>query len=124
MNLIIFTNSYPYDAGAEQTFIGRELPFLVRHFDKVIVVPKKSEGKLLRIPDGIEADEGFDAFIEKKTFFGVVRKALFSPLFYQDITTRPEILVHITMLARLIRFVGEAELIKGVARGLGLRKNK
>ena len=49
--LIIFTVTYPYDAGAEQTFIGRELPYLVKYFDKVILIPKKLEGKLLQVPD-------------------------------------------------------------------------
>ena len=112
--LIIFTVTYPYDAGAEQTFIGRELPYLAKYFDKVILIPKKLEGKLLQVPDNdnIETNEEFATIIKKKSLNGVVRRALLSSLFYQDIISHPEILIHITMLARLLRFVGEAELLR------------
>ena len=71
--LIIFTATYPYDAGAEQTFIGRELPYLVKHFDKVILIPKKFEGKLLRVPDkdNIEKLKNSQRLL-KKSLIGVL----------------------------------------------------
>ena len=112
MNLIIFTTSYPYNAAAEQAFVGRELPILSRHFENIIIIPKKSGGKLVRIPEGVEIEEKFAALLRKKSLFRVAKEAFCSPFFYQDIVSRPQILIHIMMLARLIRFVGEAELLK------------
>jgi glycosyltransferase involved in cell wall biosynthesis len=112
LNLILFTVSYPYDAGAEQTFIGRELPFLCRHFERIVLVPRQAEGSRISIPQGVEVEEGFAALLKEKSLIGVAKEAVRSRLFYRDILSRPEILIHITMLARLLRFVGEAELLK------------
>jgi glycosyltransferase involved in cell wall biosynthesis len=112
LNLVLLTVSYPYDAGAEQTFIGRELPYLCRHFDNIILVPKKSEGKRLRIPEGVEVEESFAVLLRRSSLVGVAKEAVLSRFFYQDIFSRLEILVHPTMLARLLRFVGEAEMLR------------
>ena len=108
--LLMFTATYPYDAGAEQTFIGGELPYLVKQFDIVILIPKKCAGKRLDILDEVDIEEGLSDYIKKSTSLGVIYKALTSRFFYRDILHRPIILLHLSMLSRLIRFVGDATL--------------
>lgn len=44
--LIIFTSTFPY--GIAETFLEDELPYLAKHFDKIIISPFRKSGKNLR----------------------------------------------------------------------------
>ncbi|HXF85326.1 MAG TPA: glycosyltransferase [Anaerolineales bacterium] len=59
MILLIFTNTYPYDATGEQNFLAEEIPILVRYFDRIILVPQKPQGQLLPLPKGVEVRPDF-----------------------------------------------------------------
>ena len=48
-NLIIFTSTFPY--GFAETFLEEELPYLAKHFEKIIIFPFRiSEKKLRAVP--------------------------------------------------------------------------
>ena len=48
-NLIIFTSTFPY--GFAETFLEDELPYLAKHFEKIIIFPFRiSEKKLRAVP--------------------------------------------------------------------------
>ena len=77
------------------------------------MIPKKLEGKLLRVPynDNIETIEEFATIIKEIVKFEFEMDSFIATLLPRFNFT-PSILIHITMLARLLRFVGEAELLR------------
>jgi len=109
--LLLFTSTFPYDNGGEQTFLSRELDYLKKAFDRVILVPRMCDGNRLAVVDGIEVDESLAAFINSNrinTFF----HAVFSLNLYKDIIRRPSILFHQDPLKRLIKFTATADLTR------------
>jgi colanic acid/amylovoran biosynthesis glycosyltransferase len=112
LNLVIFTASYPFSTASEQTFIGRELPYLVRNFDRIIFVPQVRKMATPVIPMTAEVDEGFVEFLDRNTPWGIIKKAFLSLSFYSEIRTRPSILLSLSALKHLIRFTGQAELTR------------
>jgi len=111
--LLIFTGSYPFDIAAEQTFVSREIPYLLNHFDRVILVPKSRDGHRLEIPSKVEVDEDFAIYIEKNSnFLNLVGKAFSSRNFFQEIRSYPTLLFYPAKILRLILFLGRAELTR------------
>ncbi len=53
--LVLLTSSYPFGREAE-TFLDDELPILVRHFERVLVLPSQREDHVRRLPEGVELD--------------------------------------------------------------------
>lgn len=111
MILLLFTTTYPYDAGAEQTFLSGEIDHLKKVFDRVVIVPSLCNGNRLPLPNGFEVDESYATTLLKDGLTGLLAAAFSSDL-YRDILERPSILLHPGMLARLINFLGKAELTK------------
>ncbi len=111
MNLLLFTASYPYTSGAEQTFLDDEIGHLKKTFDRVILVPRDCTGERLPLPDGIEVDESYSSFLAANRSRALL-SAVFSPLFWSDIFARPAILFNKDALQRLIKFVGKAALTR------------
>jgi glycosyltransferase involved in cell wall biosynthesis len=51
-NLLLIPLSYPYDIGCEDSFLKNEVPFYLKNFDKVFILPcKKSESRVPIDPD-------------------------------------------------------------------------
>lgn len=110
--LLIFTATYPYDGGAEQTFLDSELQELCQKFDRVILVPRKCTGKLLSIPKNVEIDTTYSMslkFVKLITAFFMV---VGSHLLYKEFISRPELLIHPNTWIRLARFLSGAFLTK------------
>ncbi len=112
MNLIIYTQNYPSSSSSEQTFIGRELPYLSEHFEKIVIVPQIFSGEQLPLPSNARVESRFSTFYKKQGVLGIILKALSSLLLYQELLQRPPILLHPQMFLRLVKFVGDAELTK------------
>lgn len=111
--LLLFTTSYPYDVAAEDTFLVREIPHLIRKFDRVILVPKIAKGNRLAVPSSVEVENKFSDYFEKNTrIFSIVLNALGSIHFYQELHAQISLLVQPFKLARLILFLGRAEIIR------------
>ena len=107
MILLLFTATYPYDAGAERTFLAGELKTLKANFDRVILVPGICRGNRLTVPDGIEVDETLALTADSRRWVSLLR-AIFTPVFYKDIFKRPAILFHRATWMRLLDFAAGA----------------
>ncbi len=112
LKLVIFTQTYPSISSPEQTFIGRELPYLSQHFDKITIIPQKSSGKQLALPNNVSVEYQFSVFYKKQGILSIILNALLSSYFYKELRQRPSIFLHPQMFLRLIKFVGDAELTK------------
>jgi colanic acid/amylovoran biosynthesis glycosyltransferase len=110
--LLLFALSYPYDGQREQTFLEPELAVLRSHFERIILVPKKCQGRRLPLPASVEVDESLAASL------GVGRKmlgalgAFSSSCFYRDLFSRPALLGKPSGLARLLAHLSEAGLTR------------
>jgi glycosyltransferase involved in cell wall biosynthesis len=113
MIITIFTQSYPYDYAAEYTFIQPEIGHLMEKFEKVILVPRISQGKKLPIPSGVEVNEDYANFLRRgRTPHKMIQGAFSSPYFFQEIRQRPAILFYPSKIIKLILFSGRAELTR------------
>lgn len=110
--LLLFTASYPYDGGAEQTFLDIEIVQLRREFDRVVLVPRKRTGSLLSLPASVEVDESYSAKLDEVHPLAAFAKILFSRLFFADILARPSLLLYPQAIKRLAVFVVGAQLTR------------
>lgn len=114
MVLLLFTGSYPFDVAAEQTFIHREIPHLLNHFERVVLAPKSHYGHRLGIPSKVEVDEDFAIYIKKNSnLFNLIDKAFSSQNFFREIRSHPTLLFNPAKVLKLILFLGRAELTRG-----------
>lgn len=111
MILFLFTASYPYTSGAEQTFLADEVGYLKKAFDRVILVPRDCTGELLPLPIGVEVDESYSNYLVSDKI-RMVLLAFSSPHFFTDIFSRSSILFNKNAIQRLIKFVGKATLTR------------
>lgn len=113
MILLLFTGSYPFDVAAEQTFIYREIPHLLNHFERVILAPKSHYGHRLETPSRVEVNEDFAIYIKKNsTPLNLIGKAFSLPNFFQEIRSAPTLLFYPAKILKLILFLGKAELTR------------
>lgn len=110
MNLILFTSTYPYDGGAEQTFLELEIQHLRNAFSRVILVPKKIDGNRLAIPDGVEVDTSYADYLKNAGWFSLMRRVFGSIWFYRELFSRPSLLFYPQALIRMTRFLAVAQL--------------
>jgi len=110
--LIIFTLSYPYDGASEQTFLGRELPYLTQYFDNIILVPKRCRGKQVVIPERVVVNTDFAAIIAQASKLNLLYRALLSPQYYQEIFSNPALLFFPRKMLKLIKMAGRASLTR------------
>ncbi len=108
--LLLFTASYPFDGGAEQTFLDTEIVHLRKKFDRVVLVPRKRTGNLLSLPKSVEVDESYSATLDGVHPLVVAANVLFSRLFFMDIFSRPPLLLYPQAIKRLAAFVVGAQL--------------
>ena len=108
--MLLFTATYPFDAGAEQTFLDLETKILVDSFDKVIVVPGRCSGTKLNLPEGMVVDDSYAASILRANPLSLVAKVLRSRLFYMEIYSRPDLLFYPRAILRLVKFVAGVNL--------------
>ncbi|HEU0294635.1 MAG TPA: glycosyltransferase [Anaerolineales bacterium] len=123
MILLLFTASYPYDGGAEQTFLNTEIQHLRRTFDRVILVPRKRSGSLLPVAESVEVDETYSASLDGVNLFTAAANIVFSRLIYSDILARPSLLSYQQAIRRLISFAVGAQLTRNWVRNW-IAKNK
>lgn len=110
--LLLFTASYPYDGGAEQTFLDTEIVHLRREFDRVVLVPRKRTGSLLSLPASMEVDESYSTKLDGVNPLVAFANILFSRLFFADILSRLSLLLYPQAIKRLALFVLGAQLTR------------
>ena len=116
MILLLFTASYPFDGGAEQTFLNTEIRHLCEMFDRVILVPRKRAGELLPVPTSVEVDESYASFLDGVNPLTVMVNILFSKLIYSDVLSRPSLLIYPQAIKRLVSFSVGAQLTRNWVR--------
>lgn len=109
MILLLFTATYPYDAGAEQTFLDLEVRYLRKNFQRIILVPRKCQGTLLPLPNGVEVDKSYAASFITSSLFSAFWRMIFSPHFYQEVVSQPRLLRYSAALQRLLAFLVGAQ---------------
>jgi len=107
---VLFTASYPFCVAAEQTFLDLEIEYLVKAFDRVVLVPRNREGARLPVPAGVEVEESYSSLLNSANKLIAGARAFFSPHFYGDLFIRPSLLYQPTALMRLFAFLGGAIL--------------
>lgn len=112
MNLIIFTQTYPSVSSDEQTFIGKELLYLSKRFENIIIVPQNLTQERLPLGKNIQVVKEFSVFYAKEGFWGIIWRSLFSKLLYKEIRQNITVLFSLRKLFRLIKFIGDAEIIR------------
>lgn len=111
MNLLIFTASYPYEMGTEDPFIGRELPYLVEAFDKVILMPKKCDGVRNRIVEGVDVDKSLAMLLRKNSnLFDMLKNALSLVQFFRELRTNPLLVFKPAKLLKLVLFSARTKI--------------
>jgi glycosyltransferase involved in cell wall biosynthesis len=99
--VVLFTAGFPYGPG-ETSFLQHELPALLEHFERIVLVPGAVEGPLGLVPDGrIEVDLSYAA-VERAVHRTNPFRVFFSPAMPQelwDLRAEPR-------MAALIRSVG------------------
>jgi len=117
LTLIVFTATYPYDAGGERNFLRAELPYLLRTFRRVILVPERPATDLdPDLPD-VEVEDGYAEYLRThgsiRTFF----RGLSSRLVYAELWIKPWLLIRPAFLKRLLFFAGQAEWTRSWVAG-------
>lgn len=109
--LVLFTTTYPYAAGAEQTFLEGELRHLRSAFGRVILIPDEVRGKRLPLPEGIEVDESHAATQMRR--LARIRRLLAgarSMSLVREIRRRPDLVFRPGLLKRALTFFGRAKI--------------
>jgi len=69
--LIVFTETYPFDAGAEAMFLAPELEALRSRFSEITVIPQYIRGKRLSVPPSVSVET---SYAKQRTSLGALRK--------------------------------------------------
>ncbi len=110
MNLVLFSSTYPFDGGAEQTFLDPELKYLCRAFERIVLVPKKIVGKCLPLEEEVVVDESYASLLSKVKLLSLVGKVFSSSLVYRELLDRPALVLYPSALKRMARFLAVAKL--------------
>jgi glycosyltransferase involved in cell wall biosynthesis len=112
LNLLLFSASYPYDVGAEQTFLDIEIQYLCQAFEHVILVPRKCLGNRFAVPDGVEVDENYAESLKHISPVSAFDKVFLARPLFQEIVSLPWLLRYPSALKRLFAFLAGAQMTK------------
>jgi len=112
MNLIVFTQTYPFAAAAERTFLEPELRILQRRFSSVTVVPERRLGELVPLPEGIGLDLSLAERMSSLSRLAIALPAVSQRHFWHETVTHPLRMIRGNALKRLIVFRGRAQLVR------------
>ena len=108
--LILFTNSFPFVSTGEYTFIEPELSVLCKSFTRIFLVPQSNIGNLAHLPPNVEVDESYAKMVYQDHKIFSIFYALRSSFFWEELISRPKLLIQFAALKRLVFFLGYAEL--------------
>lgn len=83
---------------------------MVSRFEKVILVPQVRRGARLTVPEEVEVDLSYAAFLEKVNKAHALIKVFFSACFYRDLFSNRFIWTKPSAIMRLFTYVGGARL--------------
>jgi len=116
--IILITETYPFGAVAE-SFLDKEIPYLSKSFDSVIVVPCHYPQEIERIerklPDNVSIDISLLNYmlsIQSKKYFLIFNLVPYSILFFNEISRKPKKIFNLRALKKAIYSLYIAILIK------------
>ena len=112
MILILFTASFPYASGGEQNFIEAELPYLTDAFERVVLVPERRAAAGSKLDRRVEVEDGYSERLQSAGQLRTFVAGLFSAQAYQEVLSKPWLLLRPAFLKRLLFFAGQAELTR------------
>ena len=112
MNLILFTAAYPYETSGEKNFLEMELPYLLRSFDRVTLVPERCEITRAEVLPGVEIEPGYAEYLLLHGRADTFARGARSGLVRAEIARHIALLFKPTFLKRLLFFAGQAELTR------------
>lgn len=92
--IYLFTQSFPYYASGENTFLQYEIEYLRKSFDEIVIFPSIMTGRKQKISDSIIIDDFINEIYisqKHKSLFNIGR-ALFSFHFISEILINPSLL--------------------------------
>ena len=111
MTIILFTQSYPYEAASEHIFIEPEIRHLVDKWGRVILVPRLRKGNRLALPHGAEVIDDYAGFLQRHLRpHAIIQSALGSRSFFHELRQQPSLLLYPSKILKLMLFSGRVEL--------------
>jgi glycosyltransferase involved in cell wall biosynthesis len=104
--LLLFTQSYPFSCSQEDTFLKYEVVSSSKAFDKIIIIPSKTEGTLDSLPHNVEYNTDFSHVIHRmyKKRFTYALYSLFKKGFWIDFLKHIRVIFRGNALKRLLEF--------------------
>jgi glycosyltransferase involved in cell wall biosynthesis len=113
MTILLFTQSHPYGAASEHIFIEPEIRHLVEQWGRVILVPRLRKGNRLALPPGAEVADDYAEFLQRYLQpRGIIRSALGSRSFFQELRQQPSLLLYPSKILKLLLFSGRVDLTR------------
>ena len=113
MILLIFTNTYPYDAVGEQTFLKGEIKILKKYFGRIVLIPQERYERLLPLPDGVEVNLEYAKKLNLGNRIISFLPSIFSGDSYIDIKNKLPESTSVAYLKKLFFFVSGARMAQG-----------
>jgi glycosyltransferase involved in cell wall biosynthesis len=110
----LFTLSFPYYVGGENTFLQYELEYLVKQVSCVTILPATNTGKQQEISQNIIVDHSLAEYSANSKFslIHVLTKVIFSTNFIKELVLKPSLLVSLRKLKKTIAFLNKSIQIK------------
>jgi len=110
--LLLFTTSYPYDYATEQTFLKGEVEILCKRFDRMILVPRITQGNCLPVSEGVEVDTSFSSTFTAFNRIYSSALSLFSKDLYLDLKANVPAFRSPSYVRKLFSFLSGANLTR------------
>jgi colanic acid/amylovoran biosynthesis glycosyltransferase len=112
VNLILFSAAYPYVQGGESNFLNVEVRYLLKTFDRVVVIPQKREGSLSADFAGAELEVSYADALGAQGVLQLFRLAFSSKILRQGIKEKSFPRNSLSAWRRMLAFAGKAELTR------------
>jgi len=110
--VILFTDSYPYVTGGEQNFLEVEVQYLLKAFERVVLVPLSRSGERANLPPRVEVEDGYADLMHSRKKIKTLFYGGTSSLVYKEIISKPSLFLQPAYLERLLLFAYEAEMTR------------
>lgn len=112
MNLVLFTASYPYVRGNEASFLNIEVEYLLREFNRVIVVPETMKESTPVKGPSIEVDTSYSKTFSSTNNLTLTKLSFSSGILLRGIQEAEFPHFSTTAWRRMLAFTGKAELTR------------
>lgn len=111
MIVFLFTQSYPYDAAAEQTFLEKEVEHLSSNFEKVVLVPQRCSGSRSETPLNVEVVREYSDLNDPRNSrtTRLWHTFLLSGMICKELDSRRTLILKPSTVRRLADFISWAE---------------